>query len=147
MCYAPVISLSTAIIEFALASILLLFFPKTKLRNFFAVFIYLLGFYQFSEFMLCSSNYAIFWATIGFVVYSFFPAIALHGVLKIFKKKINFLLIYSVPIVFSLSALSIPGFIIRAECMGIFIYVQNILTQSFSFPQLIPLMIYIIYYG
>ncbi len=147
MCYAPVISLSTAIIELVLASVLLLLFPKTKLRNFFAAFIYLLGFYQFSEFMICSSNYAVFWATIGFVTYSFFPAIALHAVLKIFKKKTNLILIYSIPIVFSLAALNIPGFIIRAECMGFFVYVGNILTQSFSFPQLIPFIIYVIYYG
>ncbi len=146
MCFTPFISLSTAIIEFVLATILLVFFRKSILRNFFAVFIYLLGFYQLSEFMLCSSGNAIVWAIVGFVTYSFFPAIGLHAVLKIFKKKFSIPLLYLVPAIATFAAISIPNFIIRAECERFFISVGTIMTQAASFFQLIPFIIYISYY-
>ncbi len=146
MCFTPTISISIAIIEFALASILLLFFPKSDFRNFFAFFIYLLGFYQFTEFMLCSGN-ALFWATMGFITYTFLPAIALHAVLKIFKRKFNIIWVYVVPVIASILAISIPGFIIKASCERYFISIDTIfINSSPSFLLLGALAIYTIYY-
>ena len=145
MCFTPVISISIAIIEFVLASTLLLFFPKSKFRDFFAFFIYLLGFYQFTEFMLCSGN-AFFWATMGFITYTFLPAIALHAVLKIFKKKFNIIWVYIVPLTATILAISIPGFIIKASCEKYFISIDTIINLSPSFLLLGALAIYTIYY-
>ena len=145
MCFTPTISISIAIIEFALASILLLFFPKSEFRDFFAFFIYLLGFYQFTEFMLCSGN-AFFWATIGFITYSFLPAIALHAVLKIFKKKFNIIWVYVIPIIASIFVIITPGFIIKASCERYFISIGTIITSTPSFLLLAAFAIYVVYY-
>jgi len=145
MCFTPLISISIAIIEFALASTLLLFFPKSKFRDFFAAFIYILGFYQFTEFMLCSGN-GVFWATIGVVTYSFLPAIALHAVLKIFKKNFNIIWVYIIPLIASILAITIPGFIVQASCEKYFISIDTIITSSPSFLLLAALTIYIVYY-
>jgi len=145
MCFTPTISISIAIIEFALATILLLFFPKSKFRDFFAFFIYLLGFYQFTEFMLCSGN-ALFWATLGFITFTFLPATALHAVLKIFKRKFNIIWVYIVPVIASILAISIPGFIIKASCERYFISIDTIITSSPSFLLIGALLIYTVYY-
>ena len=145
MCFTPAISILIATIEFALASILLLFFPKSKFRDFFAAFIYLLGFYQFTEFMLCSGN-ALFWAIAGFVTYSFLPAIALHAVLKIFRKKFNVIWVYVIPLIASVLAITIPGFIIRASCEKYFISIDTIITSNPSLLLLVAFAVYIAYY-
>ena len=145
MCFTPLISISTAIIEFVLATVLLLFFPKSKFRDFFAIFIYLLGFYQFTEFMLCSGN-AVIWAIAGFIAYSFLPAISLHAVLRIFRKKINIIWIYIIPITASIFAIITPGFIIRTSCERYFVSVGTMITSGASFLQLVAFAIYITYY-
>lgn len=145
MCFTPLISISIVVIEFILASALLLFFPKSKFRDFFAIFIYVLGFYQFTEFMLCSGN-AFFWAIAGFVTYSFLPAIALHAILKIFKKKFNVIWIYIIPIIASILAISIPGFIVRASCERYFVSIETIMTLTPSFLPLVAFTIYVAYY-
>lgn len=145
MCFTPLISISTAIIEFVLATALLLFFPKSKFRDFFAIFIYLLGFYQFTEFMLCSGN-AVFWAIAGFIVYSFLPAISLHAVLRIFRKKINLIWIYIIPVIASIFAIITPGFIIKTSCKRYFVSVGTIITSGTSFLKLVAFAIYITYY-
>ena len=145
MCFTPLISISIAILEFALASVLLLFFPKSKFRDFFAAFIYILGFYQFTEFMLCSGN-ALFWATLGFITYSFLPALALHAVLKIFRKKFNIIWVYITPLVASILAITIPGFIIQASCERYFISIDTIMIPPPSILLLLVFAIYIAYY-
>ena len=145
MCFTPIISISIAIIEFILATTLLLFFPKSKFRDFFAFFIYLLGFYQFTEFMLCSGN-AFFWATIGFITYSFLPAIALHAVLKIFRKKFNIIWVYTIPLIASILAIITPGFIVQASCEKYFISIGTIITSTPSFLLLVSFTIYVVYY-
>jgi len=146
MCFTPWISLSTAIIELALATILLLFFKKTTFRNFFAGFIYLLGFYQFTEYMVCSAENPFLWAKIGFITYSLFPAIALHATLKFLKKKPSKILIYFIPIVATITAFVIPGFIIKAECNGFFVSVQTIFNTSTYLFDSILFWIYVGYY-
>ena len=145
MCFTPLVSISIAIIEFALATTLLLFFPKSKFRDFFAVFIYILGFYQFTEFMLCSGN-ALFWATMGFVTYSFLPALALHAVLKIFKKKFNVIWVYIIPLIAGILAITIPGFIVQASCERYFISIDTIINSNPSLLLLVAFAIYVVYY-
>ena len=146
MCFTPTVSLTTAIIEFTLATILLLFFKKTTLRNFFALFIYMLGIYQFSEFMLCSTSYSILWAKIGFVTYTFLPGLFLHATLRFLKRKPNLILIYLLPIIASIAAFLIPRFIIEARCESVFISVSNRLYLASGFLENIPFMIYAGYY-
>jgi len=121
MCFTPIVSLSFAVIEFTLATILIVFFKKTYLRDFFAAIIYVLGSYQFTEFMLCTTSHPILWAKLGFIAYSFLPAIGFHAMVKIFKKKINLFWIYLIPFSASLMAISSSNFIINAQCSRFFV--------------------------
>lgn len=146
MCFTPTISLTTAIIEFILATILLLFFKKTTLRNFFAAIIYILGFYQFTEFMICSGANPELWALIGFSTYTFLPALGLHATLKLLKKEANIFLIYTIPVLSIIFAFSTSNFIINAECSTLFILVETLFYTSTSLFHKIIFRIYEIYY-
>lgn len=141
MCYTPTVSLTTAIIEFILAAILPFKYPRATLRYFFALFIFLLGLYQFSEFMLCETGDDIFWVRAGFIVYSFLPALGLHAALYYLKSKINRLMLYTVPVALTLTAFTNDQ-IWQGTCNTIFITTKTILSQH---PILF--FIYITYYA
>jgi len=146
MCFTPAISLTSAIIEFALAAVMIFFFKKSKLKNFLTVFIILLGLYQISEFMLCTSSSPKFWAAFGFLIYLFLPALGLHSALFFTNRKRNLFLLYVIPIVASIIVFSIPNFITVARCDGVFIYVSTAFTISSSLPFAIFYYLYVAYY-
>ena len=129
MCFTPIISLSTATIEWILALIMFLAFRKSKLAKFFVVLFIILGFYQFSEYMLCTTGDLI-WVKIGFISYSFLPAIGLHSVLSYFKIKKNTLLLYSVPLIYSLLALFQNDFAQFGQCITFFVQAKTLLTLN-----------------
>jgi len=143
MCFTPAISLTTAIIEFIVASIILIFFRKSLVNKYFSIFIYFLGFYQFTEFMLCTSNNPVLWAKIGFITYVFLPAMGLHFVMRFFNKKFKYELLYIPPIVFSLIAIFAENFILRSECGSVFIIVKTLLFNSSNW---ISSILYWLYY-
>jgi len=143
MCFTPWMSLATAIIEFVLATILILMFKRTCLRDFFAAFIYLLGAYQLVEFFLCTGGNPAFWAMLGFVIYSYLPAVGLHGVLTYTKNKVNLAFLYIVPVVATIFAFGNRSFIEGANCDAVFISVDTILDQAIF---QIPLLLYVLYY-
>jgi len=134
MCFTPIVSLSTAIFEFVVATAILVFCRKSLINRFFPLLIYILGFYQFTEFMLCTSNYPFFWAKMGFVTYSFLPAVGLHFIMKLTNRKCNYITIYMVPVIFSLMAFLKPGFIIESTCTTFFVIViKDLFNSLFSY--------------
>lgn len=134
MCFTPIVSLSTAIFEFVVATAILVFCRKSLINRFFPLLIYILGFYQFTEFMLCTSNYPFFWAKMGFVTYSFLPAVGLHFIMKLTNRKCNYITIYMVPVIFSLMAFLKPGFIIESTCTTFFVIViKDLFNPLFSY--------------
>lgn len=143
MCFTPLVSLSTAIIEFLAAASILIFFKKSTTNRFYAIFICVLGFYQFTEFMLCTSNNAALWVKLGFITYSFLPAIALHFMIRMVNLKFKNSLLYIFPIVFSLITLIEKNFVIVSECTRYFVKVQTIFSP---FQNKILFFIYLIYY-
>lgn len=146
MCFTPAISLTTAIIEFIIATFILLYFRKSLVNKFFAVFVYLLGFYQFTEFMMCISGMPALWAKIGFITYTFLPATGLYFIIRIInqKKKGHYLkLLYLPPIIFSLMALLSRNFVLQTECSKFFVNAQRLLSASFPAASII----YGIYYA
>ena len=147
MCFTPVISISTAIIEFILAIILILYFPRSKLRNFFALFIVMFGTYQFSEYLVCIGSNPKFWATVGIITYSFLPAAGFHAVLRTFHKKFSLFFVYIIPVIASIALAVIPDFVIKAECSTYFINVSTLTNTSESLFYIIPYYIYIVYYA
>ena len=134
MCFTPIVSLSTAIFEFVVATAILVFCRKSLINRFFPLLIYILGFYQFTEFMLCTSNYPFFWAKIGFITYSFLPAVGLHFIMKLTNRKCNYITIYMIPVIFSLMAFLKPDFIISSVCTTFFVIViKDLFNSLFSY--------------
>jgi hypothetical protein len=140
MCFTPTISLTTAIIEFVVASIILVFFKRDKLNFILASFIIFLGLYQFTEFMLCTSSNAFLWAKLGFVAYTFLPALALNLVM-IFRGNNKTYYYYIFPVAFSFYVLVSNNFITSAECGTLLVTVKTLLT-----PNLWLRAIYWLYY-
>ena len=97
-----------------------------------AILIYILGIYQFTEFMLCTSN-VFLWAKLGFITYTFLPAIGLHILLKLAgNKKYNWL-VYILPLFFSFWAIFKSNFIIYASCSSVFVTINNVFaSQGYS---------------
>ncbi|MDP3881980.1 MAG: hypothetical protein Q8Q31_03850 [Nanoarchaeota archaeon] len=141
MCYTPFISAFTAIIEWVLALILIAFYRKSCLTPFFAVLLFLLGLYQASEYFLCMTERLI-WVNIGFIAYSFLPAIGLHSVLHYYNLKRNILLLYMIPVIYTAFSLLQPNFVVSGTCMPVF--VQAVTTLSLNSHIGWP---YMVYYG
>ena len=146
MCFTPTVSLSVAIIEWILATILLVFFKRTNMNKYFAGLIYVLGFYQFTEFMLCTSDNAFLWAKLGFMTYTLLPAMVLHTVLRISRKNTKLFFIYLIPLAFSLIALVNPNFITGAKCTSVFVQVRLALIKNPGLLQSSVSWIYMTYY-
>lgn len=142
MCFTPTVSLTTAIIEFFVATYIL-HINKSKLTKGLAIFIYFLGFYQFTEFMLCSTAFPELWARLGFITYTLLPALALHFTLNHVKKKPNLIYIYIIPVIYSLTAIINSNFILNTSCGRYFISVQNIFYNP---GYLFPATVYFLYY-
>ncbi|MFH0808284.1 MAG: hypothetical protein V1888_01575 [archaeon] len=143
MCFAPWVSLTTAVVEFVVASFILIRYKNYLVPVFSAIFVYVLGLYQFTEFMLCVSGNPFLWARIGFVVYSFLPAIGLHMAFRFIGIKFRNWMFYIIPImIFSIAFLK-DDFVIRASCSYIYVYV---LTFLYSGEHLILSIIYLLYY-
>ncbi len=140
MCFTPAVSIITALIEWLLAFVLVWRFGKSRLTKYLALALFLLGFYQFTEFMLCMSNNAELWGTAAFIAYTFLPAIGLGAVLAYLGKKVHSELIYGLPTVFVLSALIARPFIVKGKCETIFVTILTIFSESWAS------MIYIAYY-
>ena len=143
MCFTPAISLTTFIIEFAVATFILIRYKNYLVPVFSAILIYVLGFYQFSEFMMCISANPFFWAAIGFSMYTFLPAIALHMTLRFTKKKFPSWVLYIIPIVYSVFALWKSDFVLGVFCFKVYVIVKNVL---FLGDHYIFTTIYMVYY-
>lgn len=146
MCFTPWISLSTAIVEFVLAGILIFGFKKYRLRYFWGALILLLGLYQLVEFFLCSTQQALFWAKLGFITYTFLPALGVHTALRFLNKKANLYLLYFLPAAYTLYAMLTRGFVLTATCEKVFVKAQTIITQPQGLFQNFASAIYVLYY-
>lgn len=144
MCYTPLVSILTSFIEFFLVVVILAFFRKSFFRNSAVIFIILLGTYQMTEFMLCTSQNPAFWAIVGFLTYNFLPAIGIHHAAHFSHKKINTALIYALPTSFAIVAL-ITNFIIESTCNEPFITVRHLFFQTNNL--LLPIFYFTYYFG
>lgn len=140
MCYTPVVSLTTALIEWLLAALLLLLYRRSRIADFGAAVMILLGLYQFSEFMLCTTGNAELWGTIAFLSYTFLPALGVHTASIFVRKHFAPALIYAPPVVFSLIALTKTPFVTYGTCDTFFV------TMLTYFSQQLPWVLYAAYY-
>lgn len=140
MCFTPAVSLTTALIEWALAIVLLTFYRRSTLRVFGAVLLFLLGAYQFSEFMLCTTNNAELWGTAAFLSYAFLPAVGLHAIAAYLRRRINPALLYGLPTVFAFVAVAQEPFIRHAACETLFVTIRTYFSAG------IPWLAFAAYY-
>ena len=144
MCFAPQISILTAVVEWALALIILLRFKKSAVAWFSSVFIFLLGLYQFTEFMMCKTANPLLWAHIGFLTYTFLPAIGMHYALMLTRKKSKILACYVPPVLFSVLSLLAGGFVQGSACHSVFVSTQLQFFDPVIHRVIMP--IYEVYY-
>ena len=97
--------------------------------------------------MLCQSDAPQLWAKIGFITYTFLPAIALHITAKYFKLRLHWSLIYLLPICYGIYAAVTSGFILSGACSTIFIFVHNILFEQSNILLSIAYYLYALYYA
>ncbi len=143
MCFTPLISIIIAIFEFLVAIIVLSVYKENKTSKILAVFMFVLGFYQFTQFMVCKTSYSNLWSTIGFVTYSFLPAIGVYLV-NIFVKKIkNPRNLFIAPIIVTFYTIINHDFIKSVSCNKYFISVS---TYVFTPENYIYKWVYMIYY-
>lgn len=144
MCYSPKVSLITALIEFVISIFIFIRIRKNKLIKFIIPFILLLGSYQLTEFLLCTTNDPQLWGTLGFMSYTFLPALGLHFSITYTDKKFPNYLLYFSPVIFSLIAVMTKNFIVENFCSTIFVEIQTAFFQSNA--KFWPMFIYWIYY-
>lgn len=144
MCFTPWVSLFTAVIEFVVATFILIRYKDYLVPAFSAILIYVLGLYQLSEFMLCTTSNPHLWATVGFAMYTFLPAIVLHMSLRFSKYHSKNYLVYVPAAIFSLIAFLKDDFIASVVCERFFVASNTLFTDgSFSFAN----SIYVLYYS
>jgi len=145
MCFTPAISMTIALVEFVTAIYLILMFRRSKISKPLASFIIVLGIYQFTQFMLCKSSNPELWAKLGFITYTWLPALGLHITLKYTNKKRYIEMIYLIPLIFTAIAIATKDFITRSECLKLFVIAKTMMINSNFHEVLMP--VYITYYG
>ncbi|MDH4330133.1 MAG: hypothetical protein OEV93_01105 [Candidatus Moranbacteria bacterium] len=143
MCFTPLVSIGTATAEFLIAAHLKrkIKDPKLKLAP---VFIFLLGLYQFTEFMLCKTNNPEIWSRIGFVSYTFLPIVFMHFTLNISQKRMEKAL-YILPVGISLLALLHPNFLIYSSCNLLHVSVMNVIFDQYYSLTVIYSVLYFVF--
>jgi hypothetical protein len=141
MCFTPLASIITAIIEFFIAIYL---FKRIKNKKLYplAIFVFLLGLYQLSEFMLCTSVRIELWARIGFISYTFLPIFVYHFLINVSKRKTN-LYLYMVPCFFGLLAIFYPNFISYTSCNTFHVTIKSLVFNQ----NLVLMTLYLFYYS
>jgi len=146
MCFAPEVSFLVFLIEIILAAIVLVKKPRGKIGTVYlmaALLLFLLGMYQFTEFMFCVSGNIALWGLIGFIIYTFLPVIGIHFTCILTEKKEfirGIFLLYIIPVLFSTFAIFSENFISGGACSTIFIRVDRSLGD-------ILFLIYTFYYS
>jgi hypothetical protein len=143
MCFSPIVSLTTAVIEFIIGTYILSKF-KTKSSKYWAFFIYLLGLFQLTEILMCS--YGEIYARIGFIIISVLPASGLHFFIKMSRKRFNGLYLYMPWTIISIFALFHPHFVLNNSCNLIFDTVKTIF-MDFSSNIILSILFYSYYFG
>jgi hypothetical protein len=132
MCFIPIVSLSTFIVEFIIATFILAYFKKSSLRNSTAILIYFLGLYQLAEYFLCTTTIPFMWGKIAFIAYSFLPAIGLKITFDYLKKKSNIFILFIIPFLFTLLALFKENFVTGATCEKFLVVIVTVFSDNFN---------------
>lgn len=139
MCFTPLVSLATAATEFSVAGYLWKTLSSRRLLPFVA-FILLLGGYQFTEFMLCTTNHTALWGKIGIATYTMLPAVMYHQMYNLMNKPYR-KEVYIVASIFVGIIILSPSTGIHSTCN-----LLHVSTQSFIFDNILLGIGYWAYY-
>lgn len=140
MCFTPALSLTTALFEFFIATFVLIYYKKARINIFLPLLLYLLGIYQLTEYFLCTTQQNL-WISIGFITYTYLPAIGLAFCLDYVNKKYNRAILFLIPTLFS-AFVFYEGFVIHGTCGT---YLVSIKHYFFGL-YVIPMLLYLAYY-
>jgi len=113
--------LATFIIEIALAFYTFFRFRLSKFAQLTTLMLVLFAVFQLSEYQICSNNYTLTWARVGFVAITLLPILGLH-LINLVNNKTHFLKLgYILSILFIFSYLFAPNVITNANCGGNYI--------------------------
>lgn len=144
MCYTPPVSLFTALTEFALAIWIRVRYRRATLAPFGSVLMIFLGLYQLSEFLLCTTPFERAAVMMGFVSYSYLPAVALHAVVHYLRLKVPVWILYVVPVIATVAAL-VPGVMLgTGMCNEVFVTAQNFQPTALGH---FAFLVYSLYYA
>src|SRR3990167_6514039 len=112
MCFTPAISLLIALFEWGVGGFLLFSKRKTQFPVTIPIFMFFLGLYQFTEFMLCITGSSQVWGRLGFIAYTYLPALGMCSAWDYCKEKYHKTLVLIVPTIFALFAILKSDFIL-----------------------------------
>jgi hypothetical protein len=143
MCFTPLISIATAVTEFSIAGYI---WKKISTRKHFplVVFIVLLGMYQFTEFMLCTTSNDIWWVKIGMIAYTALPAVLYHQLMNFAGKRAR-LEVYAFTALFSAMILFQPLGLVESVCNLLHVSIHAVAFNS-NIPIRITYWTYYIVY-
>lgn len=129
-CFTPLVSLSTFFIEILLAIYVIFKYKQTRFNRLAVIIIVLLGTFQLSEYMLCTTDDQLLWAKIGTASIALLPAMGLHLISLIAGK----------------SRLVTAGYVFAAGIVGLIFFLPSLTINihcTGNFVILLPQDIYI----
>jgi len=121
-CFSPPVMVGVFIIEVALGIYTLVRYKMSAITRLAASILFLLAIFQLSEFQVCgrSSTEAIIWSRVGYIAIALLPALALHVVFMIARKKSRMLLglAYGTAVAFAVVFGSHAGAFTGHQCAG-----------------------------
>lgn len=129
--FIVIVAFFTFLIEILIGSFILVKYKISILRNILVIFVFFLAFYQFFEFLLCTTNLKI-WALIAFICYTFLPAFGIHFILNYIKKSFRFklFLIYILPVFFTTIAIFKDNFITKFVCSNYYVLALFVFSET-----------------
>lgn len=143
MCFTPAVSFLTFAVEIMMAFWVLNRNPKNRINQVSAAILIFLGLYQFTEYALCTSGNPFFWGKMGFVAYTFLPALGLHWAFALRGKKALIWPIHLISSGFALLALLKVDFIQATECGRFFVKVITTFSPALANSYLLYYVLFI----
>lgn len=120
-CFTPEVMLATFIIEFLIAAYAFLKFRATLFGKLSVAILVLLGAFQLAEYQICTGDYDVFWARLGFIVTTLLPPLGVHLVSIVTGNRKYIAFSYALASTFILIFAFVPNSITSAVCGGNYI--------------------------
>lgn len=117
-CFSPLVMLATWNIEWVLALYVLIGFGKSRRGKLAAITLFLLGLFQMSEYVICTTPPSKTWMLPGLIAITFLPPLGLHIISLISGRPRTAWVGYGLALTFSLVYVFVPTAFGQAVCTG-----------------------------